>query len=65
MMASLSEFSKRQTGPTTTRDCSHIYGSRFASEHMPWELPEDERPKEAAYRMIKDDLALDGIPMLK
>jgi len=29
------------------------------------ELPCDEMPKETAYRMIKDDLVLDGNPMLK
>ncbi|KAJ5112918.1 Pyridoxal phosphate-dependent transferase major region subdomain 1 [Penicillium angulare] len=63
-MAFPSQLSKPPAGSTATRDCSHIYGSRFASEHMPWELPEDEMPKEVAYRMIKDDLALDGTPML-
>lgn len=49
-----------------SRGCTNIYGSRFASEHMPSdELPYDEMPKETAYRMIKDDLVLDGNPMLK
>ncbi|KAJ6016659.1 Pyridoxal phosphate-dependent transferase major region subdomain 1 [Penicillium sp. IBT 35674x] len=48
-----------------SRGCTNIYGSRFASEHMPGdELPYDEMPKETAYRMIKDDLVLDGNPML-
>jgi glutamate decarboxylase len=28
-------------------------------------FPEEEMPKEVAYRMIKDDLILDGHPMLK
>ncbi|KAI9737598.1 MAG: hypothetical protein M1818_005602 [Claussenomyces sp. TS43310] len=44
---------------------SSVYGSRFAAEDLPrWEMPEREMPKEVAYRMIKDDLSLDGNPML-
>jgi glutamate decarboxylase len=43
-----------------------VYGSRFAAEDLPkHEMPESEMPKEVAYRMIKDDLSLDGNPMLK
>ena len=42
-----------------------VYGSRFAAECMPrHEMPEREMPKEIAYRMIKDELSLDGNPML-
>jgi len=42
-----------------------VYGSRFAAEDLPkYEMPETEMPKEVAYRMIKDDLSLDGNPML-
>lgn len=45
---------------------SSVYGSKFASEDLPKdEMPENEMPKEVAYRMIKDDLSLDGNPMLK
>lgn len=45
---------------------SSVYGSRFASEDLPvHEMPEKEMPREVAYRMIKDDLSLDGNPMLK
>ena len=45
---------------------SSVYGSRFASEDLPsHELPDKEMPKEIAYRMIKDELSLDGNPMLK
>lgn len=45
---------------------SSVYGSKFASEDLPaHELPEKEMPKEVAYRMIKDELSLDGNPMLK
>jgi glutamate decarboxylase len=43
-----------------------VYGSRFAAQDLPkHEMPEKEMPKEVAYRMIKDDLSLDGNPMLK
>jgi glutamate decarboxylase len=42
-----------------------VYGSRFAAQDLPkHEMPECEMPKEVAYRMIKDDLSLDGNPML-
>jgi glutamate decarboxylase len=43
-----------------------IYGSRFAAQDLPrHEMPEGEMPKDVAYRMIKDELSLDGNPMLK
>lgn len=43
-----------------------VYGSRFAAVDLPrHEMPEKEMPKEVAYRMIKDELSLDGNPMLK
>lgn len=42
-----------------------VYGSRFAAESLPMhEMPEKEMPREVAYRMIKDDLSLDGNPKL-
>ncbi|KAI4862428.1 glutamate decarboxylase [Hypoxylon rubiginosum] len=42
-----------------------VYGSKFAAEDLPkHEMPENEMPKEIAYRMIKDELSLDGNPML-
>ena len=45
---------------------SSVYGSKFASEDLPaHELPDKEMPREIAYRMIKDELSLDGNPMLK
>lgn len=45
---------------------SSVYGSRFAAEDLPTlEMPEKEMPKEVAYRMIRDELSLDGNPMLK
>ncbi|MBE3043421.1 hypothetical protein IMZ48_12790, partial [Candidatus Bathyarchaeota archaeon] len=40
--------------------------SRFAAEDLPKdEMPEGEMPKEVAYRLIKDELSLDGNPILK
>ena len=43
-----------------------VYASHFAAEDLPkHEIPERAMPKEVAYRMIKDDLSLDGNPMLK
>ncbi|KAI7904902.1 glutamate decarboxylase [Cokeromyces recurvatus] len=42
-----------------------IYGTHWASEDIPrFELPENEMPSNVAYRLIKDDLALDGNPAL-
>lgn len=33
---------------------SSVYGSRFAARDLPkYEIPEDEMPKDIAYRMIK------------
>jgi len=53
--------------PGTSSDeiTANIYGSRFASADLPkHELPEEEMPREIAYRLIKDDLTLDGTPTL-
>lgn len=45
---------------------TNVYGSRFAAMDLPkHEMPEGEMPREVAYRMIKDDLTLDGNPTLK
>ena len=45
---------------------SSVYGSRFAVQQMPGvEMPEREMPRDVAYRLIKDELSLDGNPMLK
>ncbi|KAK6074558.1 glutamate decarboxylase [Seiridium cupressi] len=42
-----------------------VYGSKFAGEDLPrHEMPDGEMPKDVAYRMIKDELSLDGNPML-
>lgn len=43
-----------------------VYGSRFAAQDLPRnEMPDNEMPREMAYRLIKDDLTLDGNPTLK
>ncbi|PNY26669.1 Glutamate decarboxylase [Tolypocladium capitatum] len=42
-----------------------VYGSRFAGQDLPkLKMPECEMPRDIAYRMIKDDLSLDGNPKL-
>ncbi|KAF2828261.1 glutamate decarboxylase [Ophiobolus disseminans] len=42
-----------------------VYGSKYAAEDLPrHEMPEKEMPAQIAYRMIKDDLTLDGTPTL-
>ncbi|CEJ89904.1 Putative Glutamate decarboxylase [[Torrubiella] hemipterigena] len=42
-----------------------IYGSKFAQEQLPkHKMPEHEMPRDVAYRMIKDELSLDGNPKL-
>ncbi|KAF7513849.1 hypothetical protein GJ744_006463 [Endocarpon pusillum] len=60
------EFSELSLEATGDDDFSTaVYGSQFAAEDLPsHEMPEKEMPKEVAYRMIKDDLSLDGNPIL-
>lgn len=42
-----------------------VYGSKYAAEDLPrHEMPDREMPSQVAYRMIKDDLTLDGTPTL-
>ena len=53
---------------TTQNNASNvsIYGSIYSTQQVPmYEIPDNELPKEVAYRMIKDDLSLDGNPVLK
>ncbi|KAL9597238.1 MAG: hypothetical protein Q9219_005281 [cf. Caloplaca sp. 3 TL-2023] len=51
--------------PAEDEVSASVYGSRFAAQELPQhEMPEHEMPKEVAYRMIRDDLTLDGNPML-
>jgi glutamate decarboxylase len=58
--------------PTAVRDrdedvaSSSVYGTHFSLEHLPHgEMSEREMPPGIAYRMIKDELSLDGNPLLK
>ncbi len=63
----LKGMEKLKVEPNAPEDevTASVYGSRFAAECLPsHEMPESEMPKEVAYRMIKDDLSLDGNPML-
>ncbi|KAJ8662801.1 glutamate decarboxylase [Lichtheimia ornata] len=42
-----------------------IYGTRWATEEIPrYDMPKEEMPSNVAYRLIKDELALDGNPAL-
>ncbi|TKA72413.1 hypothetical protein B0A49_02428 [Cryomyces minteri] len=51
--------------PSEDEITTSVYGSRFAAQDLPrYEMPEKEMPKDIAYRMIKDDLTLDGTPTL-
>lgn len=44
---------------------STVYGSRYAALDLPrYEMPDKEMPPKVAYRLIKDDLTLDGTPTL-
>lgn len=58
----------RDLGTTEIADefTTSVYGSRFAAQTLPKdEIPDGEMPRDVAYRMIKDDLSLDGNPRLK
>ena len=63
----LSDLEHIQLAPPGDDDfTASVYGSKFAGEDLPrHEMPEREMPKEVAYRLIKDDLTLDGNPILK
>lgn len=53
-------------GPEQDEVTTSVYGSRFAAQDLPKnEMPDNEMPREMAYRLIKDDLTLDGNPTLK
>ncbi|KAF2277191.1 glutamate decarboxylase [Westerdykella ornata] len=56
-----------QLGPDVGPDeyTTTVYGSRYAAVELPrHEMPEKEMPPQVAYRLIKDDLTLDGTPTL-
>lgn len=43
-----------------------VYGSKYAGEDLPaHEMAEESMPRDAAYRLIKDNLSLDNNPKLK
>lgn len=71
-MVHLNKVQKRQgrrPPPSQTDEdtlSGNVYGTRFAAEELPHhEIAEREMPPEVAYRMIKDELSLDGNPLLK
>lgn len=42
-----------------------VYGSKFAAADLPkYEMPDGEMPAPVAYKLIKDDLSLDGNTIL-
>jgi glutamate decarboxylase len=54
------------SNPDQDEFTASVYGSKYAAQDLPrHEMPESEMPREVAYRMIKDDLTLDGTPTLK
>jgi len=64
-MGSIEQFPNQFTSRMES-DCSNVYGSRFAARQMPAQkLPDQEMPKDVAYQLIKNELVLDGQPMLK
>lgn len=66
LVEGMDKLKLRFESPLSDVFTTSVYGSRFAGEDLPkHEIPETEMPKEVAYRMIKDDLSLDGNPLLK
>ncbi|CAG8005700.1 unnamed protein product [Penicillium salamii] len=58
-MGFIAQSSEKFTSPVDN-DCTNVYGSQFAARSMPAQrLPDHEMPKDMAYQLIKDDLALD------
>ncbi|CAO3577568.1 unnamed protein product [Absidia cylindrospora] len=42
-----------------------VYGTRWAANDIPrYDMPEEEMPSNMAYRLVKDELQLDGNPAL-
>ncbi|KAI8816846.1 glutamate decarboxylase [Fimicolochytrium jonesii] len=65
----------QSTGEPTIKENAHIkpdiypnravYGSNYSRNPIPrYSMPEDEMPPSTAYQFIKDELALDGNPIL-
>ncbi|CAG8650597.1 12117_t:CDS:10, partial [Racocetra persica] len=54
---------KVESGKARFSTC--VYGSRWTTQPIPkYSLPEDEMPPNVAYKLIRDDLQLDGNPVL-
>ncbi len=55
----------QQNAPESDTFTTTVYASSFAQHDLPKHtMPENEMPREVAYRMIKDETSLDGNPML-
>ncbi|RHZ70288.1 hypothetical protein CDV55_102633 [Aspergillus turcosus] len=66
-MVHISRVQKRPKGhhPREAEVTDYVYGTRFAAEDLPHhEMADEEMPAGVAYRLIKDELSLDGNPLL-
>jgi glutamate decarboxylase len=67
-MVHISRVQKRSKGrrPRKAEVTDYVYGTHFAAQDLPHhEMTESEMPASVAYRLIKDELSLDGNPLLK
>ena len=63
LVPGLEQVKRQEPGDDET--IASIFGTRFANQELPrHEMPDREMPREVAYRMIKDELSLDGNPIL-
>ena len=66
LVEGLKNFSFLPPGGVPDSVHTSVYGSSFAAQDLPKHvMPDKEMPKEVAYRLIKDDLTLDGIRMFQ
>ncbi|KAE8155267.1 pyridoxal phosphate-dependent transferase [Aspergillus avenaceus] len=70
-MVHLSQVKKGKQAQTQNPDAEgesgspYVYGTHYAAEELPEHVMADrEMPADVAYRMIKDELSLDGNPLL-
>ncbi|GIJ90575.1 hypothetical protein Asppvi_009533 [Aspergillus pseudoviridinutans] len=66
-MVQISRVQKRPKGHRAreTEVTDYVYGTHFAAQDLPHhEMAEREMPASVAYRLIKDELSLDGNPLL-
>ncbi|KAF4230388.1 hypothetical protein CNMCM6457_005964 [Aspergillus fumigatiaffinis] len=65
-MVHISRVQKRPKGHAREAEVTdYVYGTHFAAQDLPHhEMAEREMPAAVAYRLIKDELSLDGNPLL-